>query len=57
MLDEPIRKLDKYEVPVQFDEGVRATIGVWLVPPRDAGEPLEEGAIEWRNERLSTTPI
>ncbi len=47
-LDEPIRRLDKYEVPVRFDEDVRATITVWVVPLReseeapDAPEPGEQ---------------
>ena len=41
-LDEPIRKLDKYEVAVRFAEDVQATIVVWVVPPRESGEG-EEG--------------
>ncbi|KKK83896.1 hypothetical protein LCGC14_2788800 [marine sediment metagenome] len=36
VLDEPIRKLDKYEVVVAFDEGIQATITLWVVPPREA---------------------
>ncbi len=35
VLDEPIHRLDKYEVPVQFAEDVRAHIAVWVVPPRE----------------------
>ncbi len=42
-LDEPIRRLDKYEVVVRFAEDVQTTIGVWVVPPREPaeGEPAE----------------
>lgn len=40
VLDEPIRRLDKYEVPVEFAEDVRANITVWVVPLRE----LEQGA-------------
>lgn len=45
-LDEPIRKLDKYEVVVRFGEEVKATIGVWVVPPREeeGGEGRESQA-------------
>jgi len=32
VLDEPIRKLDKYEVKLRFAEDVTATISVWVVP-------------------------
>ena len=35
LLDEPIHKLDKYEVTVGFGEDVTATIGLWVVPPKD----------------------
>ena len=43
VLDEPIRRLDKYEVPVEFDEGVKAMVAVWVVPPREI-EPGDAGA-------------
>ena len=36
ILDEPIRRLDKYDVTVRFAENVEATIVLWVVPPRDA---------------------
>jgi len=32
VLEHPIRQLDKYEVPLQFAEGITATVGVWVVP-------------------------
>ena len=35
LLDEPIHKLDKYELTVGFGEDVTATISVWVVPPRE----------------------
>lgn len=45
-LDEPIRKLDKYQVQVQFAEEVQVSIGVWVVPPKGAaeGEPADAPA-------------
>ena len=43
VLDEPIRMLDKYEVPVEFAEGVRATVVIWVVPPRES-DPDGAGA-------------
>jgi len=36
VLDEPIRRLDKYEVPVEFAPEVTTTIVVWVVPPRES---------------------
>jgi large subunit ribosomal protein L9 len=50
-LDEPIRRLDKYEVPVRFAEDVQTTIGVWVVPPRDVGEGEDEQAAEDESKR------
>jgi len=32
MLAEPIRQLDRFSVPVRLDEGVEATIDLWVVP-------------------------
>jgi len=50
VLDEPIRRLDKYEVPVAFDEDVRATVAIWVVPPHDDetgdGQPEPAGGDE-----------
>jgi large subunit ribosomal protein L9 len=43
-LDEPIRRLDKYEVPVRFDDDVRATIVVWVVPLREPDEAPDAAA-------------
>ena len=44
VLDEPIRKLDKYNVTLKFAEDVTAAISVWVVPihgeePQAADEP------------------
>lgn len=39
VLDEPIRKLDKYEVKVEYAEGVVAKIIVWVVPLHEEGAP------------------
>jgi large subunit ribosomal protein L9 len=39
-LEEPIRQLDKYDVVVRFGEDVTATIHVWVVPVREAGEDV-----------------
>jgi large subunit ribosomal protein L9 len=35
VLDEPIRKLDKYDVMVRFAEGITTEIYVWVVPTHD----------------------
>ena len=43
LLDEPIRKLDKYELAVRFAEGVEASIVLWVVPLREAGQEEEAG--------------
>ncbi len=37
-LHEPIRQLDKYDVLVEFDEGITATVHVWILPTRDMDE-------------------
>jgi len=37
VLDEHIRRLDKYDVDVRFAEDITATIHVWVVPIHDAG--------------------
>ncbi|GAF74876.1 unnamed protein product, partial [marine sediment metagenome] len=44
VLDEPIRKLDKYDVTVRLAEGITATIHVWVVPHHDEGLPEEAAA-------------
>lgn len=42
-LHEPIRKLDRYNVELEFGEDVTATIHVWVVPVREEGrEEAEE---------------
>jgi len=41
VLDEPIRKLDKYDIPLRFAEGIEAKISLWVLPVR---EPTAEGA-------------
>ncbi len=48
-LDEPIRRLDKYDIEVRFAEDIKSTIHVWVVPIHDdegEGEPGEEGDVE-----------
>jgi len=43
-LDSPIRRLDKYDVPVVFGEDIKATIHVWVVPVREeSGEVPSTG--------------
>jgi len=37
-LDEPIHQLDKYDVKVNFSEEVSATIHLWILPIREAGD-------------------
>ena len=49
VMDEPIRKLDKYEVALKFAEDVTAAISVWVVPihgeePQAAPEATEADA-------------
>jgi len=44
VLDEPLRKLDKYDVDVRFGDEAKATVAIWIVPPRDEGS--EEAAGE-----------
>jgi len=41
VLDEPIRKLDKYEVQLDFGHDVSATVHVWVVPIRGEEEESE----------------
>jgi large subunit ribosomal protein L9 len=43
VLPEPIRKLDKYEVQLDFGQDVKATISVWVVPVHGEGEGEGEG--------------
>jgi large subunit ribosomal protein L9 len=38
VLAEPIRTLDKYQVPLKFAHEVTASISVWVVPARGSGE-------------------
>ena len=44
VLDEPIHRLDKYEVELRFDEDVKAAISVWVVPVHDADKHEEPSA-------------
>jgi large subunit ribosomal protein L9 len=37
VLDEAIRELDKYDVTIRFEQGVEATVHVWVVPIREEG--------------------
>ncbi len=42
MLDEPIGKVDKYEVKIRFSEDVSAMIGVWVVPLGESDQPADD---------------
>jgi len=42
-IEEPIRQLDKYDVPLRFGQDVTATIQVWIVPIHGEDE-AEDGA-------------
>lgn len=46
VLMDPIRKLDKYDVPVQFAEDINATIHVWIVPLREEGAEAPKPATQ-----------
>jgi len=35
LLNEPIRTLDKYDVTIELDDDIRATVHVWIVPTHD----------------------
>jgi large subunit ribosomal protein L9 len=56
VLDEPIRRLDKYDVPVQFAEDVRATIAIWVVPPHDVESADAEFVPPEGQEAAETEP-
>ena len=45
-LEEPIRQLDRYDVPLRFGHDVTATIQVWVVPLHGDGEGEGEGEAE-----------
>ena len=45
-LGEPIRELDKYDVPIYFRDDITATISVWVVRHAEDGEVPAEGAAE-----------
>ncbi len=51
-LVEPIRTLDKYEVPLKFGHDVTATVHVWVVPIREEGDqaPAEAQTEEQEQE-------
>jgi large subunit ribosomal protein L9 len=51
VLDEPIRRLDKYEVPVRFAEDVEAKVVLWVVPTHDSDVPDTEQAESERREQ------
>jgi len=42
-LDQAIRRLDKYDVTIQLDEDVTATIHVWIVPVHEHQEAKSQG--------------
>jgi len=41
-LDEPIRRLDKYDVTIRFAEQISATVHVWVVPVHEAEDEAPE---------------
>ena len=41
-LEEPIRQLDKYDVPLKFAHDVTATVHVWIVPIHEEGEEADQ---------------
>ena len=57
VLDEPIRRLDKYDLEVRFTEGVSATIHVWVVPNRDGQAPGEAPPDEGSAEQDAEEPL
>jgi len=38
ILPEPIRQLDKYDITIELDDDVTATMHVWVVPVREDGD-------------------
>lgn len=54
-LDEPIHKLDKYEVTVQFGEDVEAKIVLWVVPTRDSDVPELDPRVRAKAEAKAET--
>ena len=44
-LPQPIRQLDKYEVTLEFDNEITATVHVWVVPVREGGMEGEVGTV------------
>ncbi len=40
-LDEPIKRLDKFDVTLKFAQDVTATVHVWVVPDRESQEAAE----------------
>lgn len=56
VLDEPIHRLDKYDLKVRFSEEVSATIHLWVLPVRDEddeeeGEKGEEGPADEQEQQ------
>ena len=43
LLDEPIRRLDRYEVALRFGEDITAKIHVWVVPVGESEQDTEAG--------------
>jgi len=52
ILDEPITKLDRYEVPIRLAQDITATIKVWVIPPVD--EDTQEKRSTYQEGETST---
>ena len=56
VVEEPIRRLDKYDVPVRFSEDVSATVHVWVVPVHEEDGPPDGEAAEEAEPAGQTSP-
>ena len=55
ILEEHIKRLDKYDLTIRFNQDVTATIHVWIVPDRDSDEQIpEEQAQEEQPDETET---
>lgn len=46
ILEEHIKRLDKYDLTIRFNQDVTATIHVWVVPDRDSDEQTQEEQVQ-----------
>jgi len=53
ILDEPITKLDRYEVPIRLAQDITATVKVWVVPPADDDTQKNYSTDEEKEESAS----